>query len=357
MAKTLFEKFYPYYSDRYDIRFCRTGERDQLVEFIESYWKHNHALVLSPDLLTWQHLDQKRGIYTFSVAQYRDTGKFHAIQGFILSSQFDSSICNPIRWGAIWKNQEDISEPGLGILVEQHMAKYAPAAVGVGIGLSPGSRGIGKKHGNVLGKVARYYILNPHMSQFKLAKNTVDIKAPHTPYDPDKYIVELSETEYLSLPDAAFEKVPFFKSKWYYVNRYYRHPIYRYHASAVRRGEEPIAVLFWRICNYQNACCLRIVDYIGTGEEMYGCQEEFLRMVEEHHAEFLDFMNVGIAPECFANAGFLNRRDSDIVLAHYFEPFLLENDDLDYEWDNPSIPVLIFKGDADMDRPNIIEVR
>ena len=66
-------------------------------------------------------------------------------------------------------------------------------------------------------------------------------------------------------------------------------------------------------------------------------------------------MNVGIPREYFLRAGFHVRRESDIVLTHYFEPFLLENDDVAYEWDNHEVPVLIFKGDADLDRPNVIK--
>ncbi len=356
MAKSLFEKYYSYFSDRYEIRFCRAEERERLVDFIDRYWKHNHALVLSPALLDWQHFEPRKDGYSFSMAICRETQEIHALQGFILSSHFDPEIRKPIRWGAIWKNREDVGEAGLGILVEQYMAQYAPAVVGIGIGLSSSSRKIGKKHGNIMGKVERYYILNPDIKDFRLAANVSESLKRDVGSNAEKTISELAEEQYLSLSDEVFAKVPVFKSKLYYVNRFFRHPIYRYHASAIMDAERPIAVLFWRVCGYQDACCLRVVDYIGTGEEMAGCGREFLKLIREHNAEFLDFMNVGIPSEYFAAGGFLNRRDSDIVLAHYYEPFLLENDDLDYEWDNHEIPPLIFKGDADMDRPNVIEV-
>ena len=78
--------------EHYEIRLCRGDEGAQLREFIGSHWKPNHVLALSQELLDWQHLDAKGGVYNFVVAAYKPTGAFHAVYGFIPVSHFDPAL-------------------------------------------------------------------------------------------------------------------------------------------------------------------------------------------------------------------------------------------------------------------------
>lgn len=144
-SKISFDRLFPFFKEKYTFEFCSLDEKQKLIDFIDRYWKHNHALVLSSKLLDWQHLDIEKQHYTFAVAKSKETGEIAAISGFIFSSQFDSTIEKPIRWGAIWKNRDDIDEPGLGMMVQEYMAKYAVSEIGVGIGLSSMAQTVGKK--------------------------------------------------------------------------------------------------------------------------------------------------------------------------------------------------------------------
>ena len=47
----------------YDIHFCRIDEVDQLVLFIDTYWKKNHIFVLARELLDWQHYNRREKRY------------------------------------------------------------------------------------------------------------------------------------------------------------------------------------------------------------------------------------------------------------------------------------------------------
>ena len=51
--------------------------------------------------------------------------------------------------------------------------------------------------------------------------------------------------------------------------------------------------------------------------------------------------------------GFVKKGLSDIV-PNYFEPFLKQNINIDYAFKSKS-PYVIFKGDSDQDRPNLIK--
>ena len=89
----------------YELRFCRVDEKEKLVEFLRQYWREDHIFVLRPDLLDWQHLDRKNNRYNYVVAEYRRSGEFHSILGFVPSSQYDDKIEKMEVWPCIWKSR------------------------------------------------------------------------------------------------------------------------------------------------------------------------------------------------------------------------------------------------------------
>jgi len=83
---------------------------------------------------------------------------------------------------------------------------------------------------------------------------------------------------------------------------------------------------------------------------------QFQSLMVEFNYEYIDFLNAGIDEKHFNNAGFIKKKiNGEIIIPNYYEPFLLENIDLDYAWktiDN-SEPIF-FKAGADQDRPNVL---
>ena len=170
--------------------------------------------------------------------------------------------------------------------------------------------------------------------------------------------VNCTET-FMFLEGDVLSYIPDYKSKTYYINRYLKHPYYTYHATKIHDEQNNVvsAVFFWRFCEFNGAKCIRVVDFFGNPASLSGQCKNFQRLLIEEDAEFIDFINVGIGHEFFESAGFVNRASTPIVLANYFEPFMLKNVDvsLRYAWSSTNnLPPLFFKGDADQDRPNII---
>lgn len=117
-------------------------------------------------------------------------------------------------------------------------------------------------------------------------------------------------------------------------------------------------MIFWRFCTANDARCIRIVDYFGLEGALCGCRECLLRLLREQDAEYIDFLCVGMPEEELMSAGFLNRREcSEWIVPNYFEPFLRENVDVTYSCMplTENFHCVIFKGDSDQDRPNLIE--
>ena len=350
-------RYLSYYDKTIDFHFCRLDEIDLLETFIDDHWKHGHALAKSRNLMDWQHLDSGHKCYNFILAKERSNGDLLAIQGFITTRQFDPEIAAPALCGAIWKSICEDRYPGIGIILQELMIQQVPHQVLFGLGMSRITEHMNRSKHHQLGLLHQYYILNPDRTCFHLIDRAPKTRHNRVPTETEKIFALMDETAFREQADRLSSKIPTFKSKLYYINRYYQHPTYHYSATAIYDERCTLsAIFFWRKCCHQDACCIRIVDYIGDSSEISGCQVLFEKLLRQENAEFIDFFQVGLEQKNLLSAGFQDRNDSDIVLANYFEPFVLQNVDLNYAWNGPMTP-LLYKGDADMDRPNIIEVR
>ena len=355
--KTQFQKFLPYFQDRYDFMLCPTERVEDVVRFIDAYWKKGHAFVKSRKLLDWQHYNPAKDCYNISIAVHRPTGEIHAMVGVTCTSHFDDAISFPVRWGSMLKIRPDVPEPGLGMMVEWYKNEIMPACAEVGFGESPIAIRLAKKTGAHTGVADQYYILNPRKKTFVIADHVREenLHSPEATRS-GKRFSPLSEAALESLEGPAADSIPAFKSKRYYGNRFLRHPIYRYHAMQILSPEgDCLGVFFYRICEAEGARCIRIVDYFGVPDALAGCLDCFHNLLEEQDAEYADFLCVGMSESEMAKGGFLERHEQkDVVIPNYFEPFLRENVDVTYSHMGRHDACRIYKGDSDQDRPNVI---
>lgn len=348
------ENIWKLYEDKYDIHICRYDEIEYVMDFIDTYWKKNHILTKSRELLNWQHLDVSNDRFSFIIAKDRITKEIHGILGYIMSNMYDDSIAKPIRWGVIWKVREDVAMKGLGLALKYYMEKLAPAPYVGGVGLSKYSKAINKKLNEHMGILNQYYILNGEKENFVLVDNSKN-------YRFDKYDSTIS-IQFLEIKDGFIDAArqylahcPEYKSYMYYKERYYNHPIYQYRFTEIVRDSEPVACLIWRICNANDEKAIFIVDYIGDGLELKGHYNDFQYMLFKEDAEYLMFCNAGVNETYFKEAGFRIRQEDEIVLPIYYEPFEKKNVELDYHFYSDAgkySEEIIYKGDADQDRPN-----
>ncbi|MFD1178852.1 hypothetical protein ACFQ3W_21475 [Paenibacillus puldeungensis] len=345
------------YEKSYEFRFCKINEIDKVEKFIDNYWQKGHIFTKSKELLDWQHLDVENERYNFVLAIHKKTGEIHALVGFIMSNLYDREIAKPIRWGAIWKIREDVGAKGLGIAVKWFFEQNASAPYIGGVGLSNDSKRINKKLGEKIGVLNHFYILNANRTHYKLIENCENVFFPQVSSRQSKYFAEVLKDKFERFEDY-YQWIPPFKSPKYYVNRYFNHPIYEYHFTEIRTVDEGgIACFVWRKAEHEGNSCIFIVDYIGNGKEMLGCYGEFQQLLISNNAEYISFYNYGFKEEYFYNAGFRNVKDSNIIVPMYFEPFVKKNVELDYHYyanDNEDNCEILFKGDADQDRPNQI---
>lgn len=351
-----FEKIYRIYKKKYDIRFCKVTDYDNLIYFIDNYWQKGHIFTKSKRLFDWQHFDKKKERYNFVIAVDKVSNEIHGVIGFIMSSIYDENIEKPIRWGTIWKVRDDVGVKGLGLALKYYFEVNAPAKYVGGLGLSNYSKVINNKLGEQVGKMNLYYILNTEIERFVLIDNVnKENKVPQNIVCKNKSLKEIKPEIFIANSQKYYSHIPEFKSPLYYMNRYAKHPIYNYKFIEINNEHnDAIACLIVRKCEANDSCGLFVVDYIGNGLELDGLYNEFQFLLQKYNAEFISFYEYGLNSEGIVAGGFTNSNSNEIVIPLYFEPFVKKHIDLDYHFytKEDNVNIVIFKGDADQDRPN-----
>lgn len=333
----------------YEIRYCKKEEYDKIIVFFHDYWKADHIFCKSKEIFEFQHGKAKDGYYDFVVAVHKESQQFHAVLGFIRSSRYDQSeLDDPqIVYGALWKVRDDvhnneIGKVGLGVLF--YLMKAFPQATYVTLGLSKFSQAIYQAMHLEFGAMRHYYIANKNKDHFKIIVNP----------ELNKNCIFNESITIKKLDDAVDVKNTFFpdKSPTYIRNRYLRHPIYKYQILGIFCGEELMCEWIVRKISVGEASCIRIIDMVGSLNTIGDIYLNVNAYLQEEDAEYIDCYNYGLPSEQFLHMGFAEKKAGTVV-PNYFEPFEKSNVDIYCAIDGKK-PVIIFKGDGDQDRPNVL---
>ncbi len=347
------------YND-YDIRFCREDEYEDLKEFFRLYWKENHIFVLSKEIFDFQHLDRNNHRYNYVIARSKADNEIHALLGFVPTSQFDSNIKRTMVWPCIWKNRDDIKRKGLGVSMYHYMKNNIDIETISILGISEVALNIYKHWNFTTGKIEQYVMPNLEAEEHISS----GLKEVYNSFENDSQdtlsLEEMSNEDYKKIPenDEIFNEYFIYKSKEYYINRFIKHPTYKYFFLAIKDGINAKAIIIARKCGDGTYNCLRIVDYIGKIVYLSAVRKQLQDYLNKNEYEYIDFVEVGLEDDELLRAGFINRKKYEsVVVPNYFEPFLKENVDLDYAFKTVvnDAKKVFFKADADQDRPNVLK--
>lgn len=345
----------------YEIRIANENDRKKLTKFIDEYWKQNHIFVNNKELLDWQHFDCVRKRYNFVIGIEKKTDLIHAILGFIPLTQFDSDIeLERLCWMAIWKVQDAARGNNLGRHLLSYLEEIIKPNVLSAIAASEMSLSLYQARGYQIGRLNHYFILNPQKKYFQLAivNNLARFCTVQNTQDSDKRLEQTSENDITNGTANCFlaqKELPR-KSLAYLINRYCQHPFYCYQLFRIIEGFDTIGIIVTRICSHGTHRAIRIVDFVGPSDALCGLQNQWIYLLKNVDAEYIDFYNAGINENDLIASGFTRRKaDDDIVIPNHFEPFSRKNVEMNYMISTPvGQPYRIVKGDGDQDRPNII---
>lgn len=336
----------------YTIKKVPSYEVDKLIRFIDQYWKKGHALTKSKVLLDFQHYNSKENCYNFIVAENNKTKEYDALMGFISTCQYDDNLTeNGDYWGAIWKCREDINNSEINsvafyvwksIFREPHFHSYAA------IGISNIAKRIYEVSKIPVDYLRHYYIANENLWTFNIGKNLIKGNPAYNQSSELK-IIDIENLQE-GVVKAYYRPL---KSIKYFINRYKRHPIYKYFFLGVYNDNILLAIFSVRKIAVNNSCVLRIVDVLGQLDMVGNIYEAVQSVLKMENAEYIDIMNFGINEQVFNAIGFrqLDIESDEIIIPNYFEPFEQRNVKVEMGY-KANFPYVVFKGDSDQDRPN-----
>jgi hypothetical protein len=333
----------------YEIRFCQYDELNLLQDFLTKFWSKNHVFARSLKLLRWQHLNTEDEIINFVVAYNKNSKEFDAILGFIPTSQYDLNIKNRDIWLAIWKVKEEFASTGIGLQVLLFLnSHYKNSSIGV-LGISKDAMKIYKAFSYKTGVLKHFYIKNDSLTDYSIASfnnvNNINYSA-NTNID----IKQITDKEFLSA-NISYQYTPY-KTKEYYVNRYFNNSFYEYTFNAIVIKNNILGVFITRKIIVDKASCIRIVDWIGDySKNLYN---EFQKLLQKNDAEYIDFLCKVPNEDEISEMGFLEKNANNEIIPNYFEPFLKKNVSIEFAYKAKESNYAFFKADGDQDRPSLM---
>lgn len=336
------------YDEKYDIRLAKYDEVNEIMSFIDKYWKKGHLLARNRDFFEYEMVVD--GQVNFIIAKDRQTNEICGLHGFLPASKDKSKLD---IWGSIWKVCPG-SMGFLGVEIVKRAYELTGTRNFLSIGGNPQTTVlINKKVLKLddIGKMQHFYCLSKK-KQYKIAK------VEH--YEPfvinNNFQVNVIQIQNFCDIKKNFDfniienNIPY-KDEWYIFHRFFENPIYKYIVYGLKTDKDNSKIeglLFCREQEYNGEKVLRIVDYIGVDKLFSGLSLFFKEKLQYY--EYIDFYCYNFDNEIVKAAGMIELMDDDSnIIPNYFNPFVLQNIDI---WvGTPKGKSKFFKADGDQDRP------
>lgn len=337
----------------YKFKICEREDLPRLLTFIDTYWKKNHILVRSKEILDFQYYNREEDKYDFVLAENTQTGELDGIRGWIRVAQYDPSLSEYDEvWSAVSKVRTDVENNEIKVL-GSYLWRYLEKHKGFGtVGISRFSFAMHTAIRHKTCSLGQFFILNRDTKDFRVAviptdyQTLAETKASHWHL---REIVDIN----LIADDAVPAYYRPFKSKTYLINRFAKHPVYHYHFYGVYEGDDLKTVLVGKFVEVNDGKILRIVDVLGSLEDVGCLYNDFQNILHETGSEYVDFLCFGIDDSVFRNMGFdkLDPEQDKLIIPNYFEPFEAKIIVINGAY-KPADRYCMFKADADQDRPS-----
>lgn len=335
----------------YSIRMCSLNELDLLLEFIKYSWNENHIFIKNKSILDWQH--RQKDCYNFVVAYHHESNSFHGVLGIISPSFFSKGSINKGDdiWLALWKVEKSKAETNsIGIdLLNYVNDNFSPSSVSA-IGINNQVAMLYKLMGFTTNHLHQRYIVNPIKSLFSIGNFLDNNKSVVVNKFPSSELFEIQAHDLENYKDIILQN-GLRKDLSYLINRYINHPNYMYRVIGIKDSKSVLALLIFRKLFVEDSSCLRIIDSFGLNNINFNIKALFEDFLVLENSEYVDFLCSDIVNKHLDFLGF-SLPINGSKIPHLFEPFLRESVRVNYAY-KATHNFDIFKGDSDLDRPNI----
>ena len=325
---------------------------DDIMIFIHDNWKNNHILSKNKSFFKYEFQYNKK--INFIICKNED--KIVGVLGFISTSTVD--ITNVFT--VIWKVEENNGNPVLGIQLFNYLENLKGVQNVLSVGINKKTLPIFKYLNIYTNKLNQYVLINKEIKNFKIA-TVSKTKAKTKIIKSNKYLDHFNIKKIDNVSDLDnFDFLKYkcnipYKSKEYFIKRYFKHPIYNYEIYAVFNDEKIVSLYVTRIQPYNNSYVIRIVDFIGVQNAMYSFSNYLYELIIDKKYEYADFYCYGIDSNVIMESGFeiVNDDNNELIIPNYFQPFVKKNIPIYFFANTKEIEkIKLFKGDGDQDRPS-----
>ena len=335
------------------IKNLKNYEFKSIQKFIKENYYNKHIFTYNAVLFNFQYKHKKK--YNFLLAKLID--KILGIQGYIDYNIYDTSIKNRQIFLALL-NVSKSSEIGVSLRLHKEIIKLTnPDFVGV-VGINERAHKFHKWLGFKVKLMNHHVLLSPYIRNFKIAQiNDLEIKTLILKENTNSYI-KISKTNINTLVENNFYKIQHpTKSNLFIINRYLKHPYYKYLVFLTFNRNQPAAIFVIRPIKVKDRYVLRIIDFIGLNKNFKTVINLANALMLQYKAEYLDCYSHGIPNSIFKQSHFIEcYNNKDYLIPNHFEPF--ENKKIEiycaYKSHINFKNIKIFKGDGDGDRPSIL---
>ncbi len=335
-------------------------EITKLQDFLNESWAKDHILVKNKSLLKWQH------------KSFFDVSKINFFIGKDCNDQITSCLgiipatANSIRKESdlIWLTTWISNIPYEGIALLSEAIKYFNPIQVAAIGINDKVAKLYKILGYTVDKFNHFYLSIKNNKSSQISKTSRYFKFNNSEFH--KLKSNNINAELYNYVDPKFISINKLKNKEYLNHRYINHPKYKYMTLDIKRNNIKIAKLIVRKIVFNKSSCLRIVDTseikISSLKDKINCRFAIINLLIKLKIEYIDIFTSDEASFVAYLLGFIKVNKERDIVPDYFEPFLKENIDIRYAYKNSGnltnnknldLPGIFFKGDSDMDRPNI----
>lgn len=332
-----------------EIRLATEKDYQNMIDFIDKHWKKDHALVKSKELFDWQHKEGEE--YNVYIAM--DGQLMVGIFCFISLQHYDKTLDQSKKdfTGANWKALEDLGYPGVGMALMKTLWRRKDFNSFGGLGTSETAQKLYTilKMKNYL--YNQFYIANNSITDFKVAKNP--ITSASTGNEFINWNIEISyNLNAINTPEYHYLPK---KNKEFFINRFQYHPIYKYIYWVIKNEDDIVNVWIVRRIVVDGHSIFRIVDVMGDLSLLPSLHKQVQKLLQQEHAEYVDFVNYGVDENTFYNIGFqkLDVDSDETIIPSYFEPFERRNIKLGLTFKSP-FDYVAFQADGDRDRPSLL---
>ncbi len=344
---------------RFTFEVCKQDQVTDLVKYIDEHWAKNHILVTSRELLDWQHKNLDTGDYNFVMARHNKSGEICGVLGFIPTSHFSAELESEKEvWLAIWKVNEGPKYIGLGLGLLNFLKREFSIKNICSIGISQIVFPMYETLGFTVGKMNQLALLNNTLSDYRIAKVPETFTSSIGQKNDQYKVVDIAKDQVASvLSDSDLYTNKTQKDGQYFTTRFLEHPKFEYRFLGVYKKDTLESFLVVRVVTQSESSAMRVVDIQGDLSSISRVTAHLHELLVAEGHEYLDIMQYGMDEESLVDAGFLQvDTDGELIIPDYFQPFVQKNIPIYFarQSQESEQSFVLFKGDADQDRPNIM---